>query len=183
MIPVFFNGWKLGPAECTIPYPQCRLLEGLKFRRESRRSSVQMRRDGLTAAPWKQPVSYKYNARLQWHSVQTRCQSTRLLYPAGWFVCRQKNVTGNRTTAASNGFIFTPLSSLPSRVYITVREADGQSYLLFSNRWLKRTNKDMSAKMVLWAAKVSQKKALSPPSCGRLTGEGWLEFRGSQTKY
>lgn len=34
----------------------------------------------------------------------------------------------------------------------------------------KRTNKDMSAKTVHRAAKASRKKALSPSSCGRLTG-------------
>lgn len=56
MILVFFRGWKLGPAACTIPYPHSVVFDGSKFRRESRRSSVQRRRDGLTTAPLKQPV-------------------------------------------------------------------------------------------------------------------------------
>lgn len=144
------------------------VFNGSKFKR---RSSVQRRGDGLTAAPLKQADSWKYTARLRWHSYkhvanQPGCCALRTASCVGPQKTRRK--WANRSVR--KGFVWLLLLPLFPLGCIWVREADGQGYLLFSNRWLKRTNKDMTAKTVLWAAKASHKKALSPSSCGRLTG-------------
>lgn len=95
------------------------VFKGSKFKRDSRRSCVQRRRDGLTAAPLNPPGSYKYTAGLRWHSVQTRCDPARLLDPADGCFCRPQNTpnkrAGEESTAASKRFILafiSPPSSL-----------------------------------------------------------------------
>lgn len=157
MIPVCFRGWKLGPAACTIPSPRCRL----------RWLWIQA---WLTAAIGPHATTARLPQTLR--AAAVTLSTDTLLLGAAAVPSRLLLLSAQNAQEISLRWVQQAGSWQPSRRSfllgrVCVWEADEREYLLFSNSWL--TNKDMSAKTVLWAAKASPKKALSPSSGGRLT--------------
>lgn len=104
------------------------VFKGSKSERESRRSSVQRRGDGLTAAPLNQPVSYKYTAptavtlSAKHVAIQPGCCTLRTASTVGSHPQQKKDAQERSQSAASKRVCLDVLSSpLVSWVYLGAR--------------------------------------------------------------